>query len=180
MDKIYGYVGKIARINLTDSTVSYVSTFNYVPKFIGGRGVCNKIFWDEVGPGVKAFDPENKLIFMTGPTTSTGIPTGGRSTMCSISPNSLPEQYCWSGIGGWFGTMLKFAGYDGFIIEGKAPEPTFIFIDDGKITFHSAKELWGMLVHQTQKKLEEILGKDVTSIVIGPAGENLGRNASIT
>ncbi|NLM22429.1 MAG: aldehyde ferredoxin oxidoreductase [Peptococcaceae bacterium] len=180
MNKIYGYVGKIARINLTDSTVTYVSTFDYVPKYIGGRGVCNKIFWDEVGPGVKAFDPKNKLIFMTGPTTSTGIPTGGRSTMCSISPNNLPEQYCWSGIGGWFGTMVKFAGYDGFIIEGKAPEPTYIFIDDGKITFHSAKELWGMLVHETQKKLEEILGQDVNSIVIGPAGENLVRNASIT
>lgn len=180
MDKLYGYVGKIARINLTDSTVTDVPISNYVPKYIGGRGVCSKIFWDEVGPGVKAFDPENKLIFMTGATTATGIPTGGRSTMCAISPNNLPEQYCWSGIGGWFGTVLKFAGYDGFIIEGKAPAPTFIFIDDGKITFQPAGELWGMLVHQTQKKLEDILGKDVNSIVIGPAGENLVRNSSIT
>ena len=162
MNKIYGYVGKIARINLTDSTVTYVSTFDYVPKYIGGRGVCNKIFWDEVGPGVKAFDPKNKLIFMTGPTTSTGIHRG-RSTMCSISPNNLPEQYCWSGIGGWFGTMVKFAGYDGFIIEGKAPEPTYIFIDDGKITFHSAKELWGMLVHETQKNWKKFSAKMLTA-----------------
>jgi hypothetical protein len=98
-------------------------------------------------------------------------PTGGRSTLCGISPNNLPEQYCWSGIGGWFGTMVKFAGYDGFILEGKASEPTYVFIDDDKITFHPAGELWGMLVHQTQKKLEDILGKDVNSIVIGPAGE---------
>jgi aldehyde:ferredoxin oxidoreductase len=180
MEKLFGYAGKIARINLTDSTVSEVATSDYVPKYIGGRGVCNKIFWDEVGPGVGAFDPENKLIFMTGATTATGIPTGGRSTMCAISPNNLPEQYCWSGIGGWFGTMLKFAGWDGFIIEGKAPEQTTVFIDDGKITFRPAGELWGMLVHQTQKKLEEILGKDVNSIVIGPAGENLVRNSSIT
>ena len=90
MNRLYGYAGKIARINLTDSTVSEVPTSDYVPKYIGGRGVCNKIFWDEVGPGVGAFDAENKLIFMTGPTTSTGIPTGGRSTMCGISPNNLP------------------------------------------------------------------------------------------
>ncbi|MDR0490561.1 MAG: aldehyde ferredoxin oxidoreductase, partial [Oscillospiraceae bacterium] len=153
MEKIHGYTGKIARINLTESTVSEVSTFNYVPEYIGGRGVCNKIFWDEVGPGVGALDAENKLIFMTGATTATGIPTGGRSTMCAISPNNLPEQYCWSGIGGWFGTMLKFAGYDGFIIEGKAPALTYVFIDDGKITFNSAEELRGELVHQTQKRL---------------------------
>ena len=176
----FGYVGKIARINLSDGTVTDVNTYDYVPDFIGGRGICNKIFWDEVGPGVGAFDPENKLIFMTGATTATGIPTGGRSTMCGISPNNLPEQYCWSGIGGWFGTMLKFAGYDGFILEGKAPELTYVFINDGKITFHSAEKLRGELVHQTQKKLEDILGGDVNSIVIGPAGENLVRNASIT
>ena len=180
MDKLYGYAGKIARINLTDRTVAYIPTSDYVPKYIGGRGVCNKIFWDEVGPGVGAFDPENKLIFMTGPTTSTGIPTGGRGTMCGISPNNLPEQYCWSGIGGWFGTMLKFAGYDGFILEGKASTPSYIFINDGEITFNAADELWGMLVHQSQKKLEDILGADVNSIVIGPAGENLVRNSSIT
>ena len=100
MEKLYGYVGKIARINLTDSTVSAIPTMNYLPAYIGGRGVCNRIFWDEVGPGVKAFDPENKIIYMTGPTTATGIPTGGRTVFTGISPNNYPEQYSWSGIGG--------------------------------------------------------------------------------
>jgi aldehyde:ferredoxin oxidoreductase len=180
MEKLYGYTGKIARINLTDKSVTEIPTSNYVPKYLGGRGVCNKIFWDEVGPEVGAFDPENKIIYMTGPTTATGIPTGGRSVMTGISPNSLPEQYSWSGIGGWFGAEVKFAGYDGFIIEGKAAEPTYLYIEDGDIQFLSAKNLWGKLVHDTQNKLEEIHGRDVNSIVIGPAGENLMRNASIT
>ena len=76
MNVLYGYTGRIARINLTTRGVTLLSTFDYVPKYIGGRGICNKIFWDEVGPGVKAFDPENKLIIMTGPTTGTGIPSG--------------------------------------------------------------------------------------------------------
>ncbi|UWG96197.1 aldehyde ferredoxin oxidoreductase [Dehalobacter sp. DCM] len=180
MATLYGYVGKIARINLTDSTVTHIPTSNYVPKYLGGRSVCNKIFWDEVGPGVKAFDPENKIIYMTGPTTATGIPTGGRTVFTGISPNSYPEQYAWSGIGGWFGAEVKFAGFDGFILEGKAPEPTYLYIEDGEINFLSARNLWGKLVHDTQRKLEEIHGNDVKSIVIGPAGENLMRNASIT
>lgn len=180
MEITYGYVGKIARINLTNKTVSIVPTSDYVPKYIGGRCVCNKIFWDEVGPDVKAFDPENKIIFMTGPTTATGIPTGGRTVFTGISPNSYPEQYSWSGIGGWFGAELKFAGYDGFIIEGKAEEPIYIFIKDGKISFRSARNLWGKRVHDTQGKLEEIHGKKAKSVVIGPAGENLIRNASLT
>ena len=52
----YGYTGKIVRINLTTGGVTLLSTWDYVPKYIGGRGICNKIFWDEVGPGIKALD----------------------------------------------------------------------------------------------------------------------------
>ena len=179
-DQLYGYVGKIARINLTDSTVAIIPTSDYVPEYIGGRLVCNKIHWDLVKPGTKAFDPENALVYMTGATTATGIPTGGRSVFTGISPNCYPEQYTWSGIGGFFSAELKFAGYDGFILEGKAPEHTYLFIYDDKIEFLPADELWGMKVHETQKKLEELHGKRVKSMVIGPAGENLMRNATIT
>ncbi len=180
VNKLTGYVGKILRLNLTELKTEIISTYKYVPKYLGGRQLCNKIFWDEVKPGVKAFDPENKLIYMTGATTGTGIPTGGRTEMTGLSPNNLPEQYSFSGIGGWFGAELKFAGYDGFIIEGKAKEPIYILIDDDKVEFKSARNLWGKKVHDTQGELEKIYGKEFKSMVIGPAGENLVRNASIT
>lgn len=176
----YGYVGKLLRIDLSSRTVSVIPTDRYVPEYIGGRAVANRIFWENVGPGVGAFDPENMLIFMTGPTTATGIPTGGRSVFTGISPNSLPEQYVWSGIGGWLGAELKFAGYDGFMLTGRASEPTYLWIEDDRVEFLSAAPLWGMLVHETQKALEERHGKQVKSMVIGPAGENLVRNASVT
>lgn len=179
MDKLYGYTGKIARINLTTDEVTLLSTWDYVPEYIGGRGICNKIFWDEVGPGVGALDPENKLIIMTGPTTGTGIPSGGRTVITGIAPQCFPEQYSWSNIGGWFGAELKFAGYDGLILEGKTPQPSYIWIEDDKIRILSAKDIWGMYVYDTQLKLEEIHGKDVKSLVIGPAGENLVRGAII-
>jgi len=176
----YGYAGKIARINLTDKSVTQIPSSKYVPEYIGGRAVCNRIFWEEVRPGTAAFDPGNKIIFMTGPTTATGIPTGGRSEMTGIAPGTFPEMYSWSGIGGFVGSELKFAGYDGFIIEGKSEDRIYIFIEDDKISFISAEPLWGLLVHATQRKLEEIHGQNVKSMVIGPAGENLMRNASIT
>lgn len=179
-NRLYGYAGNILRINLTDCTTQLVPTSKYVPEYIGGRAVCNKIFWDEVGPGVGAFDPENKLIFMTGPTTGTAIPTGGRAVMTGISPNSLPEQYSYGSIGGWVGTILKYAGYDGFILEGKASKPTYVFIDDDKISFLDARPIWGQLVSTTQQSILLAHGTGVHSMVIGPAGEHLHRNASIT
>ncbi|MDR3278082.1 MAG: aldehyde ferredoxin oxidoreductase, partial [Oscillospiraceae bacterium] len=180
MPELYGYVGKIARINLTSRTAETIPTSKYVPENIGGRGVCNRIFWDELKPGIGAFSPENKLIYMTGATTATGVPTGGRSVFTGISPNSFPEQYAWSGIGGMAGAELKFAGWDGFILEGRSDTRVYIYINNGEIEFLDAEPLWGLLVHPCQRKLAEIHGESVQSMVIGPAGENLMRNASIT
>lgn len=175
-----GYAGRILRLDLTKRETSYVSTYDYAPAYPGGRAIAGRIFYDEVRPGVKAFDPENKLIFMTGATTATGVPTGGRCVFMGISPNSLPEMYTWSGIGGYFGSSLKFAGYDGIIIEGKAPEHTYVVIDDDKVSFLSAEPMWGQYVHESQAYIFKTHGRDFHSVVIGPAGENLVRNASIT
>ncbi len=180
MQRLDGYAGKILRINLTDSSTEELSTWDYLPDYIGGRGICNKIFWDEVPKGVGAFDPENKLIFMTGPTTATGIPTGGRAVMTGISPCTLPEQYSYGSIGGWIGTVLKYAGYDGFILEGKAPAPVYLLIEDDKVQFLDASPIWGQVVSVTQESIRLAHGADIHSMVIGPAGEHLHRNASIT
>jgi aldehyde:ferredoxin oxidoreductase len=180
LNALSGYAGKILRIDLTNKSTDTLKTEEYLPKYVGGRALCNKIFWDEVQPGVAAFDPDNKIIFMSGPTSGTGIPTGGRSVFTGISPNSFPEQYSWSGIGGWFGAELKFAGYDGMIIEGRSDEPCYVYIEDEDVKFLSAESIWGRLVHPTQEWLRDAHGEDVQSVVIGPAGENLMRNASIT
>lgn len=178
--KLYGYCGKIARINLTTKEISYLNTYPYVPKYVGGRMLINRIFWDEVPTNVSAFDEGNKFIYMNGPTTGTGIPASGRSAACAIGASNNPEQFCWGNIGGWFATELKYAGYDGFIIEGKSEVPVHIKIEDDKIEILPADDLWGLRVHQTQSALEDKYGHDFKSMVIGPAGENLVRIASIT
>ena len=177
---LYGYCGHIARINLTTGEISDVDTYKYVPKYVGGRMIIHRIFWDEVGPDVGPFDAENKFIYMTGPTTGTGIPAGGRSAAGAVSPISAPEQFSWGNIGGWAATELKYAGYDGLIIEGKSETPVYIKIEDDKIEILPADDLWGLRVHDTQAALEEKHGHEFKSFVIGPAGENLVRFSSIT
>ena len=177
---LLGYSGKIARIDLTTGEVSTLSTYDYVPEYVGGRMVINRIFFDEVAPGTGAFDEGNKFIYMNGPTTGVGIPAGGRSAACAVGAANSPEQYAWGNIGGWFATELKYAGYDGLIVQGKADEPVHIKIEDDKIEILPADDLWGLRVHQAQAALEERYGHEFKSMVIGPAGENLVRIASIT
>jgi aldehyde:ferredoxin oxidoreductase len=72
MTEHFGYAGNILRVDLSSGTVSSTPTKKYVDGFLGGRGIGTKIYWDEVTPEVSAFDPENRLIFVTGP--ATGIP----------------------------------------------------------------------------------------------------------
>lgn len=178
--EIYGYTGRILRINLTEKKTEIVDSRRYVPAYLGGRSVCNRIFWDEVGAGVHAFDPENKIILMTGATCGTGMPASARITLAGISPNNYPEQFCHSNMGGFFGGMLKYAGYDGLIIEGKSKEHVYVLIQDEKTEILPADDfIWGELVHESQEKIYEKYGRNAHSLVIGPAGEHLHRNASV-
>lgn len=178
-DRIYGYTGKILRINLTDSSTEILDTFKYAPEKIGGRMLATRIWWDEVKGPVSAFDPQNKLIFMSGPGCGTAMPCSSRMEIVGVGAAELPESFTYGGIGGSIGTWLKYAGYDGIIIEGKAPKHTYVFINDDKVEFLDADPLWGTFTSDAQDKIKEILGDDVHSMVIGPAGENLLRNAAI-
>jgi len=92
----YGYAGKILRVDLSSGSTSLMSTMDYAERFLGGRGIAAKIYWDEVPPEVKAFDPENRLIFATGPLAGLKGVSGSRWQICGKSALTTPEyfNYC--------------------------------------------------------------------------------------
>jgi aldehyde:ferredoxin oxidoreductase len=177
--KLPGYAGKILRLNLTDRSTEIIPTAKYLPRYLGGRILADKLFWDEVKGPVAALSPENKLIYMTGPCCGTGLPISGRAVITGVSAKNIPEQYAHSSIGGYFGAMLKWAGYDGLIIEGRADAHIYVYIKNDKVEFLSADWLWGKYVIDTQQAILEKHGRDACSLVIGPAGEHLHRHASV-
>lgn len=119
----FGYTGKILVTDLSSGDITYLPTEHYADKFIGGRGIAAKIYWDEVSPNVKALDAENPLIFTTGPLAGFNGLAGSRLQICGKSPATTPELFCYANLGGSLGTELKFASYDGIIIQGKADKP---------------------------------------------------------
>ncbi len=173
------YQGKILRINLsTKSVLTENLDFELAKKYLGGRGLASKIFYDEVGPHVDPFSEENKIIFATGLLTGTTAPTGGRYMIITKGP--LTGTIASSNSGGFFGAELKFAGYDLLIIEGKADEPVYISVKDSEVKINSAKHLWGKDTYETTDKLLEEFGdKKARVSCIGPAGENLVLISSI-
>ena len=180
MSKTYGWIGKILRVDLTIGTRETLNTAQYTARFIGGRGLAAKIYWDEVPADCGAFDPENKLIFMTGPLTGTAAPSSGRAHLAFKSPKTYTnESYAHSHAGGHWGPELKFAGFDGVIVEGKAQDPVYLWINDGRVELRDAQSLWGLDTFATQKEIERRHGSKTRSLVIGVAGERLSRNAVI-
>jgi aldehyde:ferredoxin oxidoreductase len=177
MSVMHGWVGKILQVNLTDSEISTISTQPYAEQYLGGRGIASRLYWEKVLPGVKAFDPENHLIFMAGTLVATGAQGATRLTIVGKSPMTLPEGYCYGNMGGFFGAELKKAGFDGIIISGSAPRPIYIWINDNKIELRDASSLWGQGAYRTGEMLQQAHGKNVRFCTIGVAGERLVRTA---
>ncbi|ASJ17168.1 aldehyde ferredoxin oxidoreductase [Thermococcus chitonophagus] len=176
---MYGYWGKILRVNLSDGTIKEEKfDESFAKKWLGTRGFGIYYLLKEMDPKVDPFSPENKLIFATGPLTGTSAPTGGRYMVITKSP--LTGYIAMANSGGYFGAELKFAGWDAIIVEGKADHPVYIYINEDSVEIRDASHLWGKLVSETEEKLKEEVGdKNVQIASIGPAGENKVRFAAV-
>jgi len=175
----YGWWGKILKIDLSSETITEINTHSYTDRFLGGRGIATRLYWEYVPATVKAFDPENHLIFMTGPLTATGAQGASRFEVVGKSPMLMPEGFCYGNMGGYWGPALKRAGFDGLMVSGKANRPVYLFISDGKATFQDAAKIHLEGVTQVGEYLRQKHGKRTHFITTGPAGMNRCRNANL-
>ena len=98
-----GYTGEILKVDLSTKKTVTLRTSDYSDRFLGGRGIAAKIYWDETLPDVTAFDPGNCLIFITGPLAGfTGL-SGCRWQVCGKSPGMHPESFSFANLGGSWG-----------------------------------------------------------------------------
>jgi len=169
----FGYAGKILKVDLSSASMSDIPTSDYADRFIGGRGIAAKIYWDEVPPESKAFDQENRLMFMTGPMSSYPGTAGSISQICGKSAFTNPEQFFYTSMGGSWGAHLKLAGYDGVVVHGKSEKPVYLLVQDGNAELRDASALWGKDSAEVRDILKGELGRSARVLATGPAGENL-------
>jgi len=174
-----GYTGKLLRINLTNKEiVKEPLRQDWARDFVGGVGLSARILYEELPPNVEPLGPENKLVVMTGPVNGTMIPTASRSSVCAKSPYT--GSFFHSIFGGFLGPELKFAGYDGLIVEGQANRPVYLWIDDAKVEIREAGHLWGKDPFKAQEMLRQEIGDEEIHIAtIGSAGEEKAPYAMI-
>ncbi|MBM4764516.1 aldehyde ferredoxin oxidoreductase N-terminal domain-containing protein [Bacillus sp. B15-48] len=195
-----GYTGKILRINLTTKETSIIDTKKY-EQWGGGHGIGSALFWDLCeDKTVDGLDPKNVVTIMTSPLVGTIAPAAaGRTEVQGIGVQAHPKGwFTRSNFGGQFAAMLKFAGWDGIVIEGKADKPVWIDIRNNNIEIKDANGLWGKDTWETQELIQGEVEKNFNQwhevgtsrdtgrttqkpavLANGPAGENLVTYASL-
>lgn len=175
---MYGYIGKILRVNLTSGKITEEFPDEDVLKlYLGGAGLATWYLINETDKGIDPLGPKNKLIFMTGPLTGTPSPSTGRYSVVAKSP--LTGGWGQANSAGFWGRDFKRSGFDGIIFEGKSSKPVYLLTDNGKAELRDASDIWGKETSETTKTLKTKHGERYNVACIGPAGENLVKYAAI-
>jgi len=173
-----GYCGKFLEVDLTTRTTKRVELAEgFARKFLGGTGWGNKILYDRVPAGTDALSPDNILMWMAGPFNGTSL-HGQKVFMVFKSP--LTGGLGFNKYGGGMAWELKFAGWDGIIVTGRAESPVYIYIKDDDVEIRDASRVWGKDTMLTGVMIQEELGDPFVKVSsCGPAGENMVRFASV-
>lgn len=174
-----GYTGKLLFIHLNTGEI-HTEELNraYAAAYLGGSGLAARYIYDWIDASTDPLGPENPLVFMNGPLDAAGAPVSGRFAVCARSP----QTGLWGEAiaGNFFGPELKFAGYDGIVIRGRANAPCYLHITPDGVELRDAKHLCGKTTYETGDAIRaELNDPGLVTACIGPAGENLIKFALI-
>ncbi len=172
---MHGWTGRLLRVDLSArSTKIEEINEEILHLYLGGRGLGAYLVYTEVPSDTDPLGPENILAFCAGALTGVRVPTGGRSSLSTLSP--LTGTIFDANTGSQFGVRLRWAGFDALVITGKADSPVWLEITADGAQIHPADDLWGREIPGT---IEQVKAKDSSAVAIGPAGENQVLFASI-
>ncbi|MFW9987281.1 MAG: aldehyde ferredoxin oxidoreductase family protein [Candidatus Odinarchaeota archaeon] len=179
-DKILGFSQVRLDINLTDGKVSKSTLSNeFCRDWIGGYGFASRVLWDECPAGVDPLSPENVFVYAHGPFPATILPTSSKYGVFAKSP--LTGMFGMSISSGSIGAQARRAGINLMVFKGKAPELSYMVVDDDDYYIVQCPDLAGKGCWDTEELLrEEFQDQRLAVMAIGPGGERLSKLACIT
>jgi aldehyde:ferredoxin oxidoreductase len=175
----YGYTGKILHVDLSTGSLEIEEPPEaFYRKYMGGSAMGLYYILRDTPPGVDPLAPENTLTFMTGVTT--GAPISGQSRININARSPMSGAIGDSQGGGFFPAEMKFAGFDGVVVKGRAEKPVYLTLLHGKAALHDASHLIGKLTGEAEAILKQELGDNKVEVLqYGPAAEKGVRYASV-
>jgi aldehyde:ferredoxin oxidoreductase len=173
-----GYTKKLLTLDLSSGAVRTETTDEAIlRKFISGRGLGVKLLYDRNPRGIEPFSPDNLIVLTTGVLGGTTALFSSRVNITTKSP--LTGLINMGNTGGFFGPELKFAGFDGLVITGKAEALSYIWIKDGRVEVRTCEDLKGKSCPETEAGLRRKTDMKSYVLCIGPAGEKLVKTACV-
>ena len=176
---LHGYTGRLLFVDLSAESIRDEPLDEKLAHdFLGGSGLAAALIARAPIPEIDPLGPDNPLVWMAGPLVGTAMPSAGRLSICSLSP--LTGIWGESNTGGFLGPELRFSGYDGIVVTGRASAPVWLSIVDGEAKLHEARRLAGLDTYETQRAIRDEFADDAVRVgCIGRAGENLVRYAAV-
>jgi aldehyde:ferredoxin oxidoreductase len=172
------YTGRVLRVDLSNGQISEDRPDEGIlRKYLGGNGLGSKYLYDEVLPGIEWSDVKNILMFLPGPLSGTRV--SGSGTFSLVSKGPMTNMAGASQANGFFGAFLKFSGFDGVVVKGKANRWVYLYVHDGTAELRDAQHLLGKDTWDTEDAIKKEIGRQCSVYSIGPAGENLIRFAAV-
>ncbi|MEM4600884.1 MAG: aldehyde ferredoxin oxidoreductase C-terminal domain-containing protein [Sulfolobales archaeon] len=176
---LFGSWGRLLRVDLSTGRVSTEEIHPMTYRmYVGGRGLATYLLWRELGRKWRDIDPlgpENILTVLTGPLT--GYYPGIKLVVSGKSPQS--GGVVGSAVSSHVAYAIKAAGYDGIVVSGASRDPVYLYVKDDSVEIRDASKLWGLRGLELVRALRDDVGRDLPSLYIGPAGENLVRTAAV-
>ncbi len=164
--------GYLLRVDLTTGSCQREPlAASLLQECLGGRGLGTALLQEYAG--LDPLSPEMPLVLTIGPLCGTPIPMSSRSVLTGRSP--LTNTIFSSSSGGPLGPCLLGAGIVAVLLHGKAGSPCLLEINHDGEQLVPADQLWGLGSGATMQQL----GKVGAAAVIGPAGEQQVRYASV-
>ena len=175
--KYYGWAGRLLRVDL-DAMRCSVSPIDAYREFIGGRGMSDRIVFEESDSRSGPLAPDSVVAIGAGPLVGTLAPAASRTNISA--KNIATGGIATSSVGGHFGMEMKFAGFDQIVVRGRAPHPVFLALRNGEAELRDARALWGRTTWDAEEAIRKELGDERVRVAcIGPAGENLCAQACV-
>jgi aldehyde:ferredoxin oxidoreductase len=176
---MFGYHGRYLRIDVTRGQSSAQPLAeDLLRQFLGGVGLGTYLLHRENPPTIDPLAPGACLIFALSPLVGTPLTTSAKFAVVAKSPLTFRLNDALSS--SHFAIAAKKAGWDALVITGGCTEPSIVIVNDDEVRVEPAAGLWGMTTQAASAELTRRLGPLYHHAVIGPAGENRVRYATIS
>ncbi|MDG5821158.1 aldehyde ferredoxin oxidoreductase C-terminal domain-containing protein [Natronococcus sp. A-GB7] len=170
--------GPLCSIDLDERSSSTEDVDDDLESFIGGRALATKLAHDRIPFDADPLGADNRLYFATGPLQHSQMSFTGRMSATAVSP--LTDGLLSSNAGGFLSRNFTGTGYSALEVTGASDELVIVHVTDEGVEFEAVPELEEAKVSETCEYIEDEHGLESDhTVVVGPAGENEVRFASI-